>query len=241
MKKNLIPILAFAGLIVSSAVFAGGIEPAPIAETPINPFGGFYVGLGIGVSHLNADWTYLDSIPVPATELFHGKAGFSSFAGQAYVGIGTSFNRGYLGLDGSYLYVPNTSTLIHNPVPGAVHLHDFSSKNTFTLAARAGFLGIANTMFYALIGGTTTQFKYEVVDDGGDAHFASNWAGGVTPGIGVEVALTNQLHADARYVYTFYKTLNHNLPQTDDGTTDLSKLKPGMGTFTVNLNYNIVI
>ena len=221
MKKVLVSVAAAAA--ISSMAMAGG-DIAPVAPAPVDNWSGFYVGAQAGYLWGDADGKGIDELE----GLSANNADVDGGVAGLYAGYNWLMDNGFLlGIEGEWNYVDadgKTAVVDGNDDTG------WSAKATqdwdASLRLRAGMVVNNDYLLYVTGGAAWAKVGVDIYDDdnekiANDSQTMSGW----TIGAGVEMVLTENLHARLQYRYTDY------------GDKDFSDTVDG-DVYKINADYN---
>jgi len=182
-------------------------EPAPFSWT------GLYVGVDVGVRHLNAD------VDLPALALSDASPSPTDWGVGGHIGYRKQFDRLVVGIEADYMrFTGDDESAQLTGFPGA-----FWRVHSDWAASIRGSLGYAmgRSLVYVTSGVAFTEIE-------GCGTFGAACAAGTqfsgrhtgwTVGAGAAYALTNQISARIEYLFTDFGAENYTTPGSVGGVT----------------------
>ncbi|WP_457606169.1 outer membrane protein [Nitratifractor sp.] len=215
MKKVLMSVAAAAA--ISSLAMAGG-DIAPVAPAPVDNWSGFYIGAQAGYNWGDAD--------VKGTGAYQGYTADSIDVDGGVAGIYAGYNwlldNGFLfGIEGEWNYVDGdgSGTFVDNTGANTAYSAKVSQDWDASLRLRAGMVVNDNYLFYVTGGAAWAKVGLDVYNGGTKIASDSQTMAGWTIGAGIEMVLTENLHARLQYRYTDYGS-DHFSDQRYTGKVD---------------------
>ena len=225
---------------VSSMTYSGsmGDVSAP------SPFNGFYLGGGISAVNMDNHISILET-GFPFTDYnsdLVSDTGFNAVGGKINIGYGRLINQGYVGADLAYRYTPTTGGTTQTSNRTFNFPYNFgSAPNDISINLRGGYMFIPGLIAYGIIGANGTQFKASLINSLNYYDKLNKWVPGISPGLGLEFALSSAVTIDARYVYSNYGS-STKLFFDPDGSGAYNhtrfQFQPTIQTMNLSINYH---
>ena len=213
-----------AGVAFAMQAQAGGYDVGGPAVAAADHFSGPYLGVGLGYVGINDKVTDQDG--AASANLYGAER---AFAGKIYGGWGTTFQgNGYVAGELFYYTTPGDQTMAKNNI-GPTNSVKVQARNSYGADVKLGYLVTPSVMPYAVLGIDSTNFKVKDTDAGNTAVSFSSRKTGWFPGVGIDAAVTNNVHLGLRYEYHMYGSFS----KTQNGNTE--KLEPQRSITWVNL------
>ena len=209
MKKITLSAIVAVGL--SCMTMAGG-DIAPVSPAPADSWSGFYVGLQAGGIWGDADVDYDDEGTARHT---HG-LNVDGFAGGLYGGYNWLLENNWLvGVEGEWNYIDaDDSGAIDNAPTFSTKVEQ---KWDASLRARVGKV-MGDYLPYLTGGVAWGNFDLKAYANDGSASYSKSMAlTGWTIGVGLEMKLSENIHARIQYRYTDYGDKTKNISSGFDG------------------------
>ena len=216
---------------------------------------GFFIGLGLAAvgQESNAAISYQPLVAIPNAPPIALGGGATYFQGASYdkpnlnrqsaqvdfmLGYAALFERWYLAAVLNYI-VPSPSISSSSSSAGfAPFIYRVgSSKGTWGLAVRFGRQFCDKFIGYVRLG--MEQRKFSLYFDAGDGFpsiNASSTKSAITPGIGVEYFVVEQVAFGVEYRHAFYRSINLSSFNATDQNVNFW-MKPRIGTAMVTVRY----
>jgi outer membrane immunogenic protein len=227
--------------------------------TPVASWTGFYVGgdAGVGWSR-SGEWTFND----PNTDPNIGNASIVAAplgAQTSQVAALAGFHAGYnwqfaptwvVGIEGDYAWSNLSVTRAHEPLslrsnttgvvtvtPNTILTMKTDTRALASVRARLGFVGWANTLFYATGGVAFEDEHFRGSENNRGPTFSTNflavaetnkWSTGWVAGAGLEKMVAPHVSVRAEYLYYGFNS----------GATEQANLQPNPGAFPLPFTFN---
>ena len=230
MKRIALSALVALGL--SGIAIAGG-DIAPVAPAPSDSWSGFYVGLQAGGIWGEADWDDMDKSP------YAHDIELDSWVGGIYAGYNWLLRDNWLiGVEGEWNYVDSDKTVVtvlpdHPNLTGNYKTR-VKQKWDAALLLRFGKVFDDTYLPYITGGIAWGDFDTKISVLGVDSYSGGATLTGWTIGAGLEMKLSENVHARIQYRYTDYGDDRYTM----HGDHDVhSKLGSNAHMVTVGINY----
>lgn len=239
-------VLAASTLIGMSFTVGAGVMGD--AQT-VTVFDGVYIGAGASVVNMFNEVSVYNSntqgiIPITLGTLqFQANSGFSSIGARANLGYGKAFNNcGYIGAELAYRYAPVYGGTIVGSNGNATSYVNGRLVHDVAVNLRGGYLFAPSVLSYGLIGISASSFNYNFTDFVSVEHHFNKTQYGLTPGMGIEVALSSAVTMDLRYTYSAYgqksQEVKANVILDNGGNYDLFNVNPSVQVASLTINYH---
>jgi opacity protein-like surface antigen len=221
--------------ILLTAVLAGIFGYQAQAATP--PHSGFSVGVNLG--HTSVDGKLNRAFAAPVAD--NSNLGARSPVLGLFLGYGWAAGSPGVYLGGEIFgQIENMKAKRED----FINLANFGlttrleSKNTFGAAAKIGYV-CKEMVFFGKIGVTTTKWKFNFENASQTAQNTSinSRKMGFLLGIGMDYAIAKNWTIGGEYIYTMYRSLKLNIPETALAVPATFDYKPKVSTFNLRLKF----
>ena len=200
-------------MLMATAATAAFLSCSVVAHAQ-TVFDGFYAGAGVGAANEREGAYSIVSVPATSSSLASSittlpRATYSrnTVSTKAFAGYNMVFDRWLAG--GEVSYQPQISDNRINYGGNTFALG--SSSGIISVTGRIGYLAQPDLLLYGFAGYAGRQQNFEAIF-GSSTYKSGVWANGLTGGLGLEYALTNNLFLRGEVEYSQFNATNFTAP-----------------------------